>query len=295
MRLAGVFHRHRHRVALGWVDGQVDAQRLCQQRAERAHGQHKRIAAHALEAAFGIGHFHVVDAASHFTQCGDVVAHAELHARRLAQLGQLARELVGIARFVLGRVGGARQLWADVGQRWFKAHGLVGADDLALAAQLAHLLGRGQRAVEFLLVGIEVQDALRALVVLDAGGRAQLLQRVAAVGAQAHDLLDVVARARWRAVTQKGQAPQPLAHVGADAEQQGRILLAQPLQHLERRAGVGPGLGVAHRDLAAVGKAGLGAGRALAVDDRDLMAKLLQEISRSHAEQAGAQNDYAHF
>ena len=236
----------------------------------------------------------MVDAATHFAQRSDVVPQAELHARRLAQLGQLARELVGVAGFIFGREGGARQLRADVGQRRLDAHGLVGADDLALAAQRAHLLGRGQRAVKLLLVGIEVQDALRALVVLDARGRAQLLQRVAAVGAQAHDLLDVVARARRRAVAQKGQAPQPLAHVGADAEQQGRIFLAQPLQHLQRRAGVGPGFGVAHRNLPAVGKAGFGAGGALAVDDGHLVAELLQEISRSHAEQAGTQNDHAH-
>ena len=51
---------------------------------------------------------------------------------------------------------------------------------------------------------------------------------------------------------------------------------------------------MAHRNLAAVGKAGLGTGRALAVDDRDLVAKLLQEISGSYAEQAGTQNDHAH-
>jgi len=139
-----------------------------------------------------------------------------------------------------------------------------------------------------------VQDALCALVVLDASGRAQLLQRVAAVGAQAHDLLDVVARTRGCAVAQEGQAPQPLPHVGAQTEEQGRIFLAQPLQHLERRAGVGPGLGVAHRDLAAVGKAGLGAGRTLAVDDGHFVTQLREEISRSHAEQAGAQNDHAH-
>ena len=36
------------------------------------------------------------------------------------------------------------------------------------------------------------------------------------------------------------------------------------------------------------------AGGALAVDDGHLVAELLQKISRSHAEQAGAQNDHAH-
>jgi hypothetical protein len=45
----------------------------------------------------------------------------------------------------------------------------------------------------------------------------------AAVGAQAHDLLDVVARAGRRAFAQELQAPQPLPHVGAHAEQQRRV------------------------------------------------------------------------
>ena len=220
---------------------------------------------------------------------------AELHARRLAQPGQFARELVGVAGLVLGREGSARELRADVGQRGLDAHGLVGADHAALAAQGAHLLGGGQGAVELLLVRIEVQDALRALVVLQAGGGAQLLQRLAAVGAQAHDLFDVVARARRGAVAQKGQAPEPLAHVGAQAEQQRRVFLAQPLQHLERRAGVGPGLGMAHRDLPAVGETGFRAGRGLAVDDGHFVAELLEEVGRGHAEQAGAENDHAHF
>jgi hypothetical protein len=47
--------------------------------------------------------------------------------------------------------------------------------------------------------------------------------------------------------------------------------------------------------LAAVGKAGFGAGRGLAVDDGHLVAALLEVISRGNAEQAGAENDHAHF
>ena len=237
----------------------------------------------------------MVDFAARRAQRRDVRAHLETHAGPLAELGQLAHEQVGIARFVLGRVGGPRQLRADVAQRRFDAHRLVGADDLALAAQLAHLFGRAERAVEFLGVGIEMQDALRALVVLDAGVAAQLLQRAAAVGAQADDLPDVVARALGRAVAQEGQPPEPLAHIGTQAEQQRCVLLAQPLQHLERCARVGPGLGVADRDLAAVGETGFRAGRGLAVDDGHFVTLLLEVVGRGHAEQAGAEDDHAHF
>ncbi len=68
----------------------------------------------------------------------------------------------------------------------------------------------------------------------------------AAVGAQSHDLLNIVPRARWRALAYELQAPEPLTHIGADTEKQGCIFFAKPLQHLERRARVGPWLGVAY-------------------------------------------------
>ena len=139
-----------------------------------------------------------------------------------------------------------------------------------------------------------MQDALRALVVFDIAFAAQSLQRVAAVGAQAHDLLNIVARACGRAFAHERQAPQPLAHVGADAEQQRRVFLAQPLQHLQGGPRVGPGLGMADRDLAAVGEAGFRGRRSLAIDDGDVVPLLAQEVGRGDAEQAGAENDDFH-
>jgi hypothetical protein len=97
---------------------------------------------------------------------------------------------------VFRRVGGTDQLRTNVAQRGFEFHGVIVRDHAPVAAQRAHLCGRGFGAVELLLAGVEMQDALRALVVGNADFAPQLLQRVAAVGAQAHDLLDVVARAR---------------------------------------------------------------------------------------------------
>lgn len=182
-----------------------------------------------------------------------------------------------------------------MGEGGLDLHGLVGRDHLAFATQCAHLLGGLEGAVELILRRIEVQDALRALVVLEAGVGTQLLQHLAAVGAQAHDLLDVVPGARRRAFAQELQAPEPLAHVGADAKEQRSVFLAEPLQHLERRARVGPGFGMADGDLPAVGKAGFGGRRGLPVDHGHLVAELLEVVSRSHAEQAGAKNDHTHF
>ncbi len=296
--LGGVQHRQGHGVALGRIDGQAQPQRLGQQRAERAHGQHIGVALDAFIAALGIGHLHMVDMAAGARASGaqrrHVVALAELHARGGGDACQLAREEVGVARFILGRIGGARYLPAHMGQGRLQAHGFVGIDQAAVAAQGLHLLGGLERALELAGVRIEVQDALHALLVLDAGVRPQLLQGLAAVGAQAHDLLDVVARARGRAVAQEGQAPEPLAHVGAQAEQQGGVLPAQPAQQLQRCAGVGPGLGMADRDLPAVGEAGFGAGRGLAVDDGHFMTEGLQIVGRRGADQTGSENDDAH-
>jgi hypothetical protein len=195
---------------------------------------------------------------------------------------------------VFGRVGGAGQLRADVAQGRLELHCVVRRDHAAVAAQRAHLRGRRFRAIELFLAGVEMQDALCPLVVGNVARLAQLLQRVAAVGAQAHDLRDVVPRARRRALAQEAQAPQPLAHVGTHAEEQRRVFLAQPLQNLQRGAGVGPGFGMADRDLAAVGEAGLRRRRGLAVDDGDLMTLLSQEVGRGDAEQAGAENHHVH-
>jgi hypothetical protein len=146
----------------------------------------------------------------------------------------------------------------------------------------------------FGLTRVEVQDALGQLVVLQAQLSTQLLQRGAAVEPEVDDLADVVARARRRAFTQEGQAPQPLPRVGAQAEQQRRVFLRQPLQHLQRCTRVGPGFGVGHGNLPAIGEAGLEAGRRLAVDDSDVMACLPQEPGRGDAGDAGAEHDDFH-
>ena len=110
----------------------------------------------------------MVDATACFSQRRDVVAHAELDAIGHAARGQFAGEPVGIARFVFGGVGGTGELRANVAQRGLQPYRFVGRNHLAFAAQLAHLLRGRFRCIELFLAGIEVQDALRALVVLQA-------------------------------------------------------------------------------------------------------------------------------
>lgn len=182
---------------------------------------------------------------------------------------------------------------ADVGECGLQPHGLVGADHAALAAQGAHLLGGGERGIELPGARVEMQDALRALVVLDARIAAQLLQRVAAVGAQAHDLLDVVPRARRRAFAQELQAPQPLAHVGAQAKEQGASSRPSHFSTLNGAPGLAQGSAWLTEICPPLAKLVSAPGtpwRSVTVTSWPA----LQEVGGGGAEQAGTENDHAH-
>ena len=168
----------------------------------------------------------MLDLAAGFADRGHRVAHQKIDAGCFAELDQLACEAVGIARFVFSGVCGAGQARPHMRQSGLDLDSLVSRDHQPLATEGAHLFARLQRAFELFLVGVEMQDALRALVVSDAGLAPQRLQHVAAVGAEPHDLFDVVSGARWRAFAQELQTPQPLAHVGANAKEQWRVFLA---------------------------------------------------------------------
>ena len=119
-----------------------------------------------------------------------------------------------------------------------------------------------------------MQDALHALVVLEACVLPQLPQHATAVSAQFHELGDVVACPRGCAFAQEPQAPGPLARISAQSKQQRRVFPGQPLEHLQRRCRIGPGLGVAYRDLSAVGITGFSRRQGLPVNHGDFMAEL---------------------
>jgi len=141
-----------------------------------------------------------------------------------------------------------------------------------------------QGAFEFPFVRIKMQDALRALVIRNPGFAAQSLEHLPAVGSQFHDLFDVVARTSGRALAEELEHPEPLAQVGADAKEQGRIFPGKPFEDLERRAGIGPGLRVADGNLPSVGETGFSSGRGLPVDDRYFMAQAAEVVGRGNAE-----------
>ena len=104
-----------------------------------------------LETPFAIRRLNVLDLTTRLAQSGDRVAHQKLHARRLAELHQLACEAIGVARFVFSGVRRAGELRANVAQRGFEFHSFVRADDLPLAPQRAHLLCGRKRRVELFL------------------------------------------------------------------------------------------------------------------------------------------------
>jgi hypothetical protein len=151
------------------------------------------------------------------------------------------------------------------------------------------------RLVQRLAAFVDAQDAACLLLVLNAGFGAQREELRPAVAVDGRDLGRVGAGACRQALAQEGEAPGPLVRIGAQAKQHRRVFAPQPFEHLRRRSGVGPGLGVAGRDLAAVGEAGFHRGRVLAVDDRDLMPGAGQIPSARHADYAGAQDCNFHF
>jgi hypothetical protein len=122
----------------------------------------------------------------------------------------------------------------------------------------------------------------------------QGFETCAAIQGQGEDRADVGARAVRRAFAQKAQAPAPLRGIGAQSPEQGRILAAQPPEDFQWRVRIRPGLGMARRDLPAVGEAGFARRAGLAIDHDDLMAILDEEPSRGDTDQTGTQHYNAH-
>ena len=164
----------------------------------------------------------------------------------------------------------------------------------ALAAEFGHQLYSLERGIELRALGVEVQDAARAVIIVNAGFGAQRLEQRTAVERQAQYPDDVAARARRQAFEQKPHAPAPLREVGAQPEQQRRVFAAQPFEYLRRRGGIGPRLGVAHRNLPAIREARLEPRCRLALDHRYLVARPVQKPCAGDADHAGAEHNHFH-
>jgi hypothetical protein len=104
----------------------------------------------------------------------------------------------------------------------------------------------------------------------------------------------MLCRVRGGAFAQERKAPQPLPQVRPQAKEQRRVLAREPLQHFERRGGVGPRLGVRHRDLAAVGERRFHAGGVASLEHAHLVAGLAEKPGGGDADDAGAKDEDFH-
>ena len=148
--------------------------------------------------------------------------------------------------------------------------------------------------IERAAVRIEEEDAACELVVGDAGGRAQLPQRIAAVEREAHELGDVVARPPRQAFREEARAPHPLVRIEVQAKEERRVVAPDPLQDFRRRLWIGPRLRVARRNLAAVRERCLEPRRLAAIDDRHRVAFLGEIPGGRHADHAGTEDQDFH-
>ena len=145
-----------------------------------------------------------------------------------------------------------------------------------------------------LLLAKQLQRALAALVIFDAGLGAQRAQAVAAVlGDRNHPAL-VDGVALCRAVAQQLQHPPPHDGIELRPDHQRAVPHQQPFDGFHRHAGAGPGRGIAGRHFAGIGETGFLRGLGLTVDDRYLMAGARQIIGRGDADDATAENDDFH-
>ncbi len=145
-------------------------------------------------------------------------------------------------------------------------------------------------AVQLLLRAEQLQRALGAVIVLKAQLFVQLCLHHLAVVGQAHHARLVQGIAAGGAVAQQGQQPTHGRGVDLGVQDQRGVAHEQPLDRLGRNAGRGPGRGIAGRDLARIGEAGLQRRAGLAVDDGHLMTLAGQVVGGGHADDAGAEN-----
>src|SRR5205085_4175558 len=89
-------------------------------------------------------------------------------------------------------------------------------------------------------------------------------------------------------------APGPLVGIHPQPEEQRRILAPEPLEQLDGGVGVGPGRGVADRDLPAVGERGLQSRPVAALHDGHFVPLACEIPRRAGTHHAGAENQDFH-
>ena len=156
----------RHRVALERVDGKANAERVDEERAVRPQADEICIGLEHLLAAIGLRDSDARDASAFRTQRKNAPG-AELHSALCGERGEALGEFVRIARLIRRRPAAADH--RDILQRGLDLGAAARAHHLEVAAVLAHHARRLDRVAELALARIEMQDAARQMVVLNAG------------------------------------------------------------------------------------------------------------------------------
>jgi hypothetical protein len=149
-------------------------------------------------------------------------------------------------------------------------------------------------AVQLLLRAEQLQRALGALVVADAGLVAQRAQAVAAVLGQTDHAALVDAVGGLVAVGEHLQAPTPHRRVEHRLDDQRPVPHQQPFDRLQRHARPGPRRRIAGRHLARVGVARLQRRTGLPVDHRHLVVGTGEVVRHRGSDHAAAEHQYAH-
>ncbi len=289
-RARRVDDRQRQRITLDRIDRDAQAERAQQQRRVAAERDHHRVGRQRAGVGLGAAHHTagVVEQALHRR------AEAEVDAERGGPGRQPLGEEKAVAGLVAGQAQAADELVAHRCERRL-VHGAAGrVEQLEVDAATAQHRDVGAGRVELRGGAEQLQRALAAFVVGDAGGAAQFAQAVAAVLGQPHHarLVDLVARGG--AVAQHGEGPAQQFEVEVRSDDERAVVHQQPLDRLQRHAGPGPRRRVAGRDLAGVGEARLERDALPALDHGHLVAGTGELVGGGDADHAGSEDQHLH-
>ena len=284
-----IHDRHGDRIALHRVNRQTHPQWRDQLRRIAAHRHDKGVSGQAPGA--GADRDNAVAIAF---QPGDIDAIAEGDARRRGHVGQRIGELEAVAGLVPRQAQTARDLATRGGKARLGGDAAVSIQNLerdAIGAQNGDVLGRG---LDLFFGAEQLQRALGAFVIADAGFFAQRHQAIARIFGQPHHAGFVHRIGVRGAVRQHPRQPAQFRQVRARLQDQRRMFHEHPLDRLDRNARCGPGGGIAGADLAGIGKAGFQRRPRLTVDHRHLMPCAGQIPGRRNADDPCPQNHNLH-
>ena len=239
--------RDGRRITLRRIHGTPHRQRPQDEGAEARQRDDVRIRRHGSRTLLRARAASADDPVAFGCECCDRNVPAKGDAARCREARQLLGEAARVARFVGARVDAAFKALAGGGESGLDSDALVDCLHLAVDALLAHQRSRLCAVVEFARLRVELEDSALLLIVLDAGRGTQRLQAIARIEREVEALDRVAPRTPRQAFAQEGERKSPLMRIGAQAEQQRRILAPQPLQDFSRCAGVRPWLRRARR------------------------------------------------